>query len=588
MILQALTKYYDTLCAQGKLSPPGWDNAFKVSFALELDNDGALFDVVDKRQLVPRGKKEVLVPAAMTVPAHVGRTVGISANFLCDNSTYLLGIDAKGKPERAKQCFAAAAQLHHTLLDGVDSPAARAILAFFDRWDPDKAAENPLIQANWDELTGSANLIFTYEMEPVTEDPAIRAAWQTHYDSADPDAVQAQCLITGEMGPIARIHPMLKGVHNAQSSGAALVSFNTPALCSYGHEQNFNAPVSEHAAFAYTTALNTLLADRDHRQVIGDIITVVCWAEHGGSAYQSALFAATGAADVVSETDLRDMLNRIAHGRSADWDGSRLDPNEHFYVLGLAPSAARLSVRFFQRDTFGGFMEHIRQHYEDIAIARPANDKWEHIPLWKLLNETIKMIDRKPTNKALSPQTISDVMRAILTGTPYPATLLNGAELRIRAERQITRGRAAILKGYYLRQKNIPFPREVLTMNGNSNSTNIPYTLGRLFCVFEQIQAAANPNLNATIRDKYFNSASATPSVIFPLLGNLAQKHLRVIRRTKPGQAVNLDKKLSELSAVIGQDFPTRLTLPEQGAFQLGYYFENQARYAKSDKTKEE
>ena len=125
-------------------------------------------------------------------------------------------------------------------------------------------------------------------------------------------------------------------------------------------------------------------------------------------------------------------------------------------------------------------------------------------------------------------------------------------------------------------------------MNGNSNSTNIPYTLGRLFCVFEQIQSAANPNLNATIRDKYFNSASATPSVIFPMLGNLAQKHLRVIRRTKPGQAVNLDKKLSELSAVIGQDFPTRLTLPEQGAFQLGYYFENQARYAKSDKTKEE
>ena len=585
MILQALTKYYDTLCAQGKLSPPGWDNAFKVSFALELDDDGALFDVVDKRQLVPRGKKEVLLPTAMTVPARVvGRTGLPISNFLADNASYLLGIDAKGKPERAKQCFAAAAQLHHALLDGVDSPAARAILAFFDRWDPDKAAENPLIQANWDELTGGANLIFTYEMEPVTEDPAIRAAWQTHYDSADPDAVQAQCLITGEMGPIARIHPMLKGVPGAQSSGAALVSFNAPAFCSYGHEQNANAPVSQRAAFAYTTALNTLLADREHRQTIGDT-TVVCWAEHGGSAYQSALFAATGAADAVSETDLWDMLDRIAHGRSADWDGSRLDPNEHFYVLGLAPNAARLSARFFLRDTFGGFMEHIRQHYEDIAIARPAYDKWEHLSLSKLLSETV---NQNLTNKSPSPQTAGDLMRAILTGTPYPATLLNGAELRIRAERQITRGRAAILKGYYLRQKNIPFPREVLTMNGNSNSTNIPYTLGRLFCVFEQIQSAANPNLNATIRDKYFNSASATPSVIFPLLGNLAQKHLRVIRRTKPGQAVNLDKKLSELSAVIGQDFPTRLTLPEQGAFQLGYYFENQARYAKSDKTKEE
>ena len=467
----------------------------------------------------------------------------------------------------------------------MDSPAARAILAFFDRWDPDKAAENPLIQANWDELTGSANLIFTYEMEPVTEDPAIRAAWQTHYDSADPDAVQAQCLITGEMGPVALTHPMLKGVPGAQSSGAALVSFNAPAFCSYGHEQNANAPVSQRAAFAYTTALNTLLADREHRQTIGDT-TVVCWAEHGGSAYQSALFAATGAADAVSETDLWDMLDRIAHGRSADWDGEPARSERTFLCARVWLPTPPGSLPASSCGTPSAVSWSISaQHYEDIAIARPAYDKWEHLSLSKLLSETV---NQNLTNKSPSPQTAGDLMRAILTGTPYPATLLNGAELRIRAERQITRGRAAILKGYYLRQKNIPFPREVLTMNGNSNSTNIPYTLGRLFCVFEQIQSAANPNLNATIRDKYFNSASATPSVIFPLLGNLAQKHLRVIRRTKPGQAVNLDKKLSELSAVIGQDFPTRLTLPEQGAFQLGYYFENQARYAKSDKTKEE
>ncbi|MCD8322177.1 MAG: type I-C CRISPR-associated protein Cas8c/Csd1 [Oscillospiraceae bacterium] len=578
MILQALYQHYDTLCRQGKLSPPGWDAAFKVSFGLELSQDGELLDLLDLRATQLRGKKEILVPKLINVPAHKGRTVGISANFLCDNATYLLGVDEKGKPERAKQCFQACATLHHQLLDGVDSPAAKAILAFFDHWEPNKAAEHPCLASQWKDLMGNANLLFFYDLNEVIEDPAIRNAWQTYYDAVNPEAVQSQCLITGEIGPIAATHPPIKGVRGAQSSGAALVSFNASAFCSYGHEQNLNAPVSERAAFAYTAALNALLADQEHCRVIGDT-TVVCWAEHGEAIYQNTAFAAMfGSDDGISDEDLSALLNKLVQGKWIDWDAYHLNPEEHFFFLGLAPNAARLSVRFFLRDSFGNFMKNIAKHYADTAILRPSYDKFEHLPLWKLLNETV---NQNAQNKSPSPQLAGDTLRAILAGTPYPATLLYGANLRIRADCQVTRGRAAIIKGYYLRNPNIPFPREVLTMEGNPNSTSVPYTLGRLFSVLEQIQEAANPGLNATIKDKYFNSASATPAPIFTLLVNLAQKHLRVIRRTKPGMAVNFEKKIAEYAALIGESYPTRLTLPEQGAFQLGYYFETQNRYSK-------
>ena len=293
MILQALTAYYEQLVRQGKLSAPGWDDSFKVSYELRLNDAGQLVSVLDLRTETKMGKKTVLAPRAMRVPAHVKRTAGVSANLLCDNSSYLLGADEKGKPERAKQCFDACAALHHRLLDDVDSPAARAILAYFDRWDPAQAATHPLLAEQWKEITGNANLIFGYEAADhshsfVNDDPAIQNAWQAHYNDRSAGADMVQCLITGKQAPAALVHPSIMGVQGAQSSGAALVSFNADAFCSYGHEQGENAPMSEYAAFAYTTALNRLLADRDHCKHVGDT-TILCWAENAEPVYQDAM-----------------------------------------------------------------------------------------------------------------------------------------------------------------------------------------------------------------------------------------------------------------------------------------------------------
>ncbi len=588
MILQSLYRYYETLCAMGKLSKPGWDANFKVSFGMDLSADGEILDLLEFRNYEIHGEKETLVPRKMNVPAHAVRTVGITANFLCDNASYMLGIDEKGKPERTARCLQANSELHHRLLDGINSPAAKAVLAYFDTWDPKQAKDYPCLASHWDDLMGNSNLIFCYNGLPVAEDPEIADAWTRYYESTDPDAVTGQCLITGEVDTIAATHPQIKGVRDSQSSGAALVSFNAPAFCSYGHEQNYNAPVSKKAAFGYTSALNYLLADRDHCQHIGDT-TVVCWADHGGESYQDAAMAAMfGESSGVSDEDLAYFLKCLVEGKSMDWGEVHLNPNEHFYVLGLAPNAARLSVRFFLQDNFGDFLRNIAKHYEDIAIIHTKKDRYEFLPLWVLLNETV---NEKSKDKAASPQLAGDTLRSILTGAPYPSTLLNAVELRISAERDISRGKAAIIKGYYTRQKNIPFPREVLQMELNTSSTDIPYTLGRLFYVLEWIQTEANPTLNTTIKDKYFSSASSTPATIFPSLINLAQNHLKKIRQSdnRYNTAGRLEKKMEEYMGLIGERFPARLTLPERGAFQLGYYFERQHRYIrKSDENKKE
>lgn len=585
MILQALTAYYEQLVRQGKLSAPGWDDSFKVSYELRLNDAGQLLRVVSLLTEKTVGKKTVLAPRAMRVPVHEKRSSGIAANFLCDNSTYLLGADEKGKPERAADCFKACAKLHHTILDGVDSPAARALLAYFDSWDPAQAAAHPLLAEQWKEITGNANLIFGYETADhshsfVNDDPAIQNAWQTHYNDRSADSDMGQCLITGKYAPIERTHPNISGVPGAQSSGAALVSFNAPAFCSYGHEQGDNAPVSKYAAFAYTTALNRLLADRSHCKHVGDT-TILCWAENAEPVYQDAmsmfLFGADEAAGI-QESDVQAALKRLSAGQTVPFLEKELSPDQHFYLLGLAPNAARLSVRFFLRDTFGSFAQNLQKHAEEMEIDCSEKEKFRTLPIWAVVNETTRTVPGQPAKP--SPQLAGDLLRAVLTGGRYPATLLNGVTLRIRAEQTVTRGRAAVIKAYYLRNYPTELNKEVYTVSLNE-TTNVPYLLGRLFSVLEAVQKAANPGINTTIKDRYFNAACATPGMSFPTLLRLSQKHLR---KLNDGLATHYDKQITELMAQLPESgFPARLSLPDQGKFTIGYYHQTQKRYVKKN-----
>ena len=574
MILQSLTAYYEALARRGEIARSGWATT-KVSFALELGADGSLLRVVPLESVPEDGKKPLL--QRKNLPAPVKRTVGIAPNFLWDSSSYLLGLDGKGKPERAKDCFAAAKQLHQQLLGDLDDPFAQAICRYFDRWDPETGAALPLLADCRAELDKGGNLVFLFDGRFPDECGALCRAWQSYYDREE-DGDEMRCLVTGEEAVPVKIHPAVKGVQGAQSSGAALVSFNGPAFCSYNHEQNLNAPVSKYAAFAYTTALNTLLADRQHVRHFGDT-TVVFWAESAEHTYQDVFASMLDGGDELTNHELESCIDDLAHGRPTNWEKLPLHPENQFYILGLAPNAARLSVRFFLRGSFGRFAANIQRHYQDTHIISDGKSKWETLPLWALLRETVNQNSR---NKDALPQMAGDLLRAILSGGPYPATLYQQTQLRIRAERVVSWGRAGILKAYLIRLPNNPISREALTVELNEQTTYQPYVLGRLFAVLEGIQQAANPGINTTIMDRYFTSASATPALIFPTLLNLASKHLR---KMGGGKEVYWSKQVVALTGMITESYPLHHTLYEQGVFQLGYYHQTQKRYEKKEKT---
>ncbi len=586
MILQALAGYYEQLAEAGKVARPGWGQA-KVSFALNLGEDGRIMSVLPLKQEDQRGKKTVWVPQLMKVPEPVARTVGISANFLCDNSGYLLGIDRKGKPERAKQCFQAARDLHLDILKDCSSGAARAVKAHFENWDIQSGESCEAFLADKEELFSGVNLVFRYAGEYVQNDPEILKAWENYRDQNEADE-KGLCMVSGEQDEIARIHTAIKGVPGAQSSGAALVSFNAPSFESYGKEQSYNAPVGKRAMYAYTAALNYLLRDNKHRSIIGDT-AVVYWAENGETAYQD-IFAEMMDPKPETQDVLNDVFKRLQQKKAVDTEDIRdkLSFAERFYVLGLAPNAARLSVRFFYRDSFENILRNLENHYENMDIRRPSWDQNRYMGLWRMLQETV---NKKSKDKSPTPYMAAAAFRAVLSGAPYPASLYTDVLRRIRAEQddseshieKITPGRAAIIKAFLIRNG-----KKEVSVELDEKNTNIAYVLGREFAVLEEIQEKANPGINATIKDRYFNSACATPAVVFPILFRLKNSHMKKI--TDKGTEIHYEKLLGDLQTRItvteGQTtaYPKRLTLEEQGMFILGYYHQTQKRYEKNNK----
>lgn len=574
MILQSLVKLYDTLVEKGTLEKPGW-LPVKVAWGLDLDDDGHLLRVVPLEQEVTRGKKTILSPQIMKVPAPVKRTMGVVPNFLCDNASYVLGVDQKNKPERARQCFQALGQYHRELLAECDHPAAMALLRFLDTWQPENAIQNPVLDGLFSEVTAGGNIVFCHRGLYLHEIPELKDVWQAAYDD-DADVETMQCLVTGRRAPVAVLHPSIKGVMGAQSSGASLVSYNATALESFEKSQGLNAPVSTQAAFAYGAALNYLLSTPEHHLRMGDT-TVVFWAENGAEGYAQFLMDMFGTN--VTDQQIKDILQAIAAGRRANWNEAELDPDNRFCILGLAPNAARLSVRFFLCDRFGTLMTNVHQHQRDLEIIRPAYDEKNELSIYWLLQETV---NQKSKDKAPHPQMAGDVMRAILLGSIYPATVYEQVHVRIRAERVITRGRAAIIKAYLTRQPNF-MHKEVLTVQLNEESNYQPYLLGRLFAVLEGVQEKANPGINATIRDRYFSSACATPAIVFPTLIRLSQAHLK---KLEGGLRIYYDKQIGDILQMFDQPYPARLSLQDQGVFHLGYYHQTQRRYTKKEDKK--
>lgn len=588
MILQSLVRCYDSLAAQGKLERPGW-SVVKVQWGLYLTADGQVESV---EMLGTANEKGKLIPRTMFLPTPAKRTSGHkAASFLCDNAKYLLGITnepysgtGKDPLKDAEICFRTSAKKHHALLDGISCPMAQAILRFFDTWQPEQAMQFPALSDHFDELCKSSNLVFcmtdAFGVTTMSQDiPEIQAVWDEAANSSTEDNItRGRCLVTGELDTIARLHPAIKGITGAQPSGALLVSFNNNSFESYGREdaQGLNAPVGNHAAFAYGEALNYMLRVKDYHSLLGSA-TLVYWAETAQSAYSDCFAALLGTNEDMTQNTLDGIMKAIRLGQGLQWENVPLDSRTSFYILGLSPNASRLSVRFFLQGTFGDFAANLAHHQERLNIIRPSYDTRETLSAYSLLKEIANPNSR---DKLPPSHLVGDLLRAILGDTPYPVSLLTQTELRIHAEHSVSRGKAAILKAWLLKNGSNPQYKEVIDVQLNEQTNYAPYVLGRLFAVLESLQQKANPGINATIMDRYFNAACATPSIVFPTLLKLAQSHLK---KLDTGYFIYYDKQMTELCGRLTDSYPARLNLQDQGIFQLGYYHQKQKFFTKKE-----
>lgn len=593
-ILTALSRLYDRMAENGEAPRPGYSTE-KISFALVLDADGTPQGLSDKRSHA--GKTPTPVP--MSVPAG-GRTSGIKPNLMWDKTAYVFGVVAveeegedgekrlvPGQGKRTAREHAAFVAEHAALLEGATDPGLVALRRFLDRWRPEMFTDLGFPAAALDQ-----NIVFEFDDGTgpgfIHDCPAAQTLV-----TVPSDAQRGICLVTGEEAPIADKHePKIKGVKDAQPTGALLVSFNDTAYESYAKSSGENAPVSQRAAFAYGTALNALLARDSNRHLrVGDS-TVVFWAEaDNADNAQTVEFCMSGAFNPPADDDaelgrLRAAINDVASGRPA---APELDPATRVYMLGLAPNAARLSVRFWHPGTFGDFARHVARFWEDLRIE-PA--PWKGPPAaWSLLYETAIRVGGKPKADTIPPLLGGQLMRAVLTGQPLPRTLLSAVIARIRADGDIGGRRAAICKAVinsHLRPKrDQAAPRRLTTkeeipVSLDPDNTNPAYRLGRLFAVLELAQKKALPKLNATIKDQYFAAASATPARVFPLLVKNATHHLALLKKGENGGLGHwLEKELGTIWLGLEADMPRSLPLEDQGRFIAGYYHQ---RWTKADK----
>ncbi|HHL3632207.1 type I-C CRISPR-associated protein Cas8c/Csd1 [Neisseria polysaccharea] len=579
MILASLARYYRRLAAEtdemGNPKVPSYGfSEEKIGWILVLDKEGRLKDVIPH---LSEDKKAQ--PKYMSVPKVGGSdSNSIKPKFLWGNSQYILGITAKETkdPSRTTRCYNSFRSYHLGLLKDSQDEGLLALRKFLETWQPDMFQNQPCKKEMLDtnmvfKLSGTSGYIHQRK-------DALKLWIQ---ETENEEISDGFCLISGEQSKIAEKHPVIKGVNGGKAE-QMILSFNKEAFASFGKEQGANAPVSEQSAFAYTTALNYLLRrENNHCLTIGDASTVF-WAEVDDNATAQAaegFFAHifTPPDGEQESTKVFNVLEQIANGRPLQDIAPELSPNTRFYILGLAPNAARISVRFWLDTTFGQLAENLAQHWQDLALEPCA---WKTPPsIWRLLLQTAVL----GKSENIPPVLAGEMTRAVICGTPYPLSLLSQLITRIRADGDVNGLRVAMMKAVLQRRFRKGFIKEGVPMSLNNESPNRAYLLGRLFAVLERIQYQALGELNAGIADRYYGSASAVPFSVFPRLLSGAKHHLSRLRKDKAGMAVNLDKDLGEIIAKLPETFPRHLSIDEQGRFAIGYYHQKQSYFAKKE-----
>lgn len=582
MILQELSRHYNRLLENPDVDicEPGFSPE-KISFRIVISKEGDFINLEDLRE--PDDKKN-LIPSTINVPKFDGkRASGIKPYFLWDKSHYTIGIKLednieKETPEHQKAFIALIDEIIGENLDNF--PIVKAVRQFcLNR----KNLTNMRTHPHWVDFLNSF-AVFEVQgssFQTVFDDPNILDIWRKHYkkSATGKKLKKGLCLVSGEVDSLTSTHPTIKkGVGG--KNDIPLVSCNFDAGESYNKRKGENAPVSSLSASYFTGALNYLIDNNTNNILMGDT-RVLFWAEDNKKS--ESFFGSVLDNQKRDETTLNELevyLKSIQKGKVPE----DLNDTSKFFILGLAPNSARVSVRFWYVDTVKSIADKIGRHIKDLKIVKMFPDRETDMPsIWQLLLETAV----RKESKNILPTLSGPLMRSILSGRKYPNNILSLLIARLRhdqddtskGKRKIGTYRASFIKAILNRNYN-----KELTVALDKERKSVPYSLGRLFAVLEKIQEdSADGEINATIKDRYFSSASATPRVVFPTLIRLSQNNQKKLKGKNPANCKSKEILLGEIMNKL-TDFPATLKLEDQAEFSIGYYHQRQDFFTKKDK----
>lgn len=588
MLIKGLCDYYDILREKGEVLPDGY-SIVPIKYKVSLTEQGEIDEIVSCQEeaQVP-GKKPKLVPKDMVMPKRTEKP-GIDANIIEHRPLYIFGLNfsndgftTEDNTNKAKKSHQDFVTKNLAFIEGIDSPVVNAYRKFIENWRPEEETENRYL-LDLGKNYSNSGFAFFLSGEPdkmLHEDSQLREQWEKYYEEkgdGEEEQYVAQCAVTGENAPIARIHGKIKGVYGGLATGSVLIGFNNSSENSYGNEQSYNSNISKEVMRKYTEALNYLLKGRDHKITIDDI-TVIFWAMSKDSGYEDNVMAMLmgqpeGQDGIKTEEMIKDLLSRGSQlgitEREVEDKFNDIDENVDFYIAGLKPNSSRLSVKFILRKRYGDILMNIARFQGEIQVKEPL----KVVPLYWIKGE---MVSPKSSNEKVNPDLMTKLFEAVMYNNRFPVALLETLIRRVKTDKYINDTRAGLIKAYLNRNE-----KEEIKLALDYENRNQAYLCGRLFAVLEWLQKRALGDLNTTIKDKYFASAAAKPATVFPKLLTLAQAHIKKL--DGEGNKVYYNKLIGQIINEINDEFPTTLSLMDQGKFIIGYYQQNQDFFVKKE-----
>lgn len=573
MILKALYDYYHR---SGDLPAMGLELK-EIGFIIVIDKCGKFLRFEDRR-IDKKSAQQFLVKKS------VGRSSAPVANYLYDNSQYVFGYSDKGNMENMRKYFNTFKKKISEIYDMFpDNKTIQAVYAFYQQEPSDmvKAMQNDSL---WDDINKNLNKKYSTFSFLVEEDTEIVASKRDliNLECSSNDVAGDFCLVTGKHSKTVEVTTatMIPG----SQATAKLVAFQVNSgYDSYGKSKGYNAPISEEAEFAYTTALNHLLRSGSHNKFMVGSRTFLFWASSNSKAAkesEDSLFSLLGRTEEDDDPNRRIELARRTF--MSIYNGTlSANKDDRFYILGLAPNSARIAVVYWNELPLREFAGLISKHFVDMEIVDTRKDKKPYVGLHSILGN----VTLGGKSSDATPNLPDAAVKSIFQGLPYPASLFQACIRRIRAEQSINIGRAAIIKAYLNRINDNNNNNKKLDIMLDKENQNQGYLCGRLFAVLDKIQEDAN-NIHS-IRERYMNAASATPATVFATILNLSTHHLEKLNECKQVFYEKLKQEI--ISKLDAGGFPAHLDLQDQGCFFVGYYHQRQAFFmSKENKETEE